>query len=218
MTSFRRLLAAAVAIALLAPSLTPGQDVVEPAATTSTSFVQFDTSYRSSPTISARLQRRFLSDVRWSAGVELRDDFADAFADRTPVAIWESLVAADGLTSGNVVDALTSIWVLNWITANGAYATEIDNEPIRQQLLQAFSRDQRFSRSTDQQRQELAEGYIFDFLLLHAELNRAVAREDRATLNRLAQASVTRFRQDMGVNLRQLVPGPNGFQPRSAAE
>lgn len=178
----------------------------------------FDTSYRASPTISARLQREYLTNIRWSAGVKTREMLTAAFAERTPGEIWQELVAADGLTTGNVADALTSFWVLNWITANGAYGTKIDNAPIKRQLELAFAGESGFRTTTDQQRQQLAEGYILDFLVLHAALNDAVERKDVATLKKLAAASVLRFRQQMKVDLLSLAPGPEGFQPKAVTK
>ena len=178
----------------------------------------FDTGYRPSPTVSARLQREFLERIRWSAGVEARDNLAKAFAEKAPVDIWLELVESDGLAANNVADALTSYWVLNWVAANGAYAAKVDSEPVQRQLRIAFANDANFLKMGDQQRQELAEGYILDFLVEHAALNDAVARRDVDTLNRLAAAAVLRFRQKMNVDLLSLVPGPDGFTGRRAAE
>jgi hypothetical protein len=178
----------------------------------------FDTSYRPSPTVSARLQRDFLDGIRWTAGVEARDNLAKAFAEKSPVDIWLELVTSDGLEANNVADALTAYWVLNWVAANGAYASKIDSAPVQRQLRIAFANDANFLKMGDQQRQELAEGYILDFLVEHAALNAAVARRDVDTLNRLAAAAILRFRQKMNVDLLSLVPGPDGFMGRPAAQ
>jgi hypothetical protein len=178
----------------------------------------FDTSYRPSPTVSARLQRDFLDRIRWSSGVEARDNLAKAFAEKSPVDIWLELVSSDGLEANNVADALTAYWVLNWVAANGAYAAKVDSEPVQRQLRIAFANDANFLKLGDQQRQELAEGYILDFLIEHAALNDAVARRDVDTLNRLAAAAILRFRQKMNVDLLSLMPGPDGFMGRPAAQ
>lgn len=178
---------------------------------------EFDTSYRPSPSVSARVQRDFLNEIRWSAGTEMRDNLEDAFAERSPMEIWQELVEPDGLTTNNVADALTAYWVLNWVAANGAYAVRIDSAPIQRQLRVAFANDANFLKMGDQQRQEVAEGYILDFLLEHAALNTAVEQRDIETLNGLAAAAVTRFRQNMNVDLLAVVPGPDGFGPRPAA-
>ena len=65
-----------------------------------------------------------------------------------------------------------------------------DSEPVQRQLRIAFANDANFLKMGDQQRQELAEGYILDFLVEHAALNAAVQQRDVDTLNRLAAAAV----------------------------
>lgn len=180
--------------------------------------VEFDTSYRPSPSISARMQREFLSSIRWSAGAEVRDNLAEAFAERSPSEIWQELVAPDGLTTNNVADALTAYWVLNWVAANGAYSVEVDSRPVQRQLRQAFANDPNFLRLSDQQRQEMAEGYMLNFLVEHAALNAALAQKDIETLYALAMAAASRFRSQMNVNLFTLVPGPDGFVGRQSGD
>ncbi|MCP8884212.1 hypothetical protein NIM87_11910 [Devosia sp. XJ19-1] len=216
----KRSIAAALFV-LLTPLAVSAQDV-EPAGTetvvtaSARDAAEFDTSYRPSPTVSLRLQRSFLDNIRWSAGVEARDRLSAAFAERAPVDIWLELVSADGLKANNVADALTAYWVLNWVAANGAYTAKIDSAPVQRQLRAAFANDPNFLKMGDQQRQELAEGYILDFLVEHAALNAAVEQRDIDTLNRLAASAVLRFRQKMKVDLLSVVPGPDGFGGRPA--
>ncbi|QYO77986.1 DUF6683 family protein [Devosia salina] len=201
------------------PVLTYGQDEEPPEATApSNDAAAFDTSYWPSPSVSARLQREFLDRVRWSAGMAARDSLAAAFAEKSPVDTWLELVAPDGLEANNVADALTAYWVLNWVAANGAYDAKVDNAPIQRQLRAAFANDPNFIKLSDQQRQELAEGYILEFLVEHAALNRAVGQGDTATLQQLAASAVARFRQKMKVDLLSVEPGPDGFvgKPPSA--
>ena len=194
---------------------TAGPNLVAPG---NPAHAQFDTSYRPSPTVSARLQREFLNRIRWSAGVAVRDSLAQAFAEKSPVDIWLELVAADGLEANNVADALTAYWVLNWVAANGAYESEIDNAPIQRQLRIAFANDANFLKMGDQQRQELAEGYILDFLVEHAALNAAVEQRNTELLTRIGTAAALRFRQKMNVDLLALIPGPEGFEAKAASE
>ncbi|SFV35765.1 hypothetical protein SAMN05216456_2228 [Devosia crocina] len=176
----------------------------------------FDTSYRASAMASARIQRSFLDSIRWSIGAEVRDNIRTVFGEKPPLETWQELVAADGLALGNVADALTAYWVLNWITANARYTIEIDNEPIRRQLAAAMEADTNFRRFDDLQKQDMAEGYILKFLVEHTALQDALAKNDIRALSRLALASATRFRQQMGVNLLALEPGPEGLVPKAA--
>lgn len=194
----------------------PAAEPTEAAEPAPPAGADFDTGYRPSPTISARIQRDFLDRIRWSAGVEARDSLVAAFAERSPVEIWLELVAEDGLEANNVADALTAYWVLNWVAANGAYAAEIDSEPVQRQLRIAFANDANFLKLSDQQRQERAEGYILEFLVEHAALNTAVEKRDVDMLNRLAASAILRFRQNMNVDLLSVVPGPDGFAARPA--
>lgn len=193
---------------LLLPGFAMGQDNPAPTA-------PFDTSYPQSSVISARIQRQFLDSIRWSVSAEARNNLAAAFAERPALDIWQDLVASDGLKTGNVVDALTAYWVLNWVTANARYNFKVDNGPIRAQLQAAMATDLNFRTLNNLQKQEMAEGYILRFLVEHAALNDAAARKDVTALGRLALASVTRFRQEMGVDLLALEPGAEGFAPKA---
>lgn len=172
---------------------------------------EFDTSYRPSPTVSARMQREFLNRVRWSVGVEARDNLAKAFDEKAPVDIWLGLVAKDGLEPNNVADALTAYWVLNWVAANGAYDAKIDHEPIRRQLRAAFANDPGFLTMGDMQRQEVAEGYILDFLVEQYSITTALQARDVDLLTRIGTAAAVRFRQKFNLDLLKLAPGPDGF-------
>lgn len=196
-----------LAVLTLLPGLALAQENAAPAA-------PFDTSYPVSTVISARIQRQFLDNIRWTVSAEARNSLADAFAERPALEIWQGLVAADGLKTGNVADAITAYWVLNWVTANARYNFKVDNRPIQAQLQASMAADPNFRSLNNLQKQEMAEGYILRFLVEHAALNDAVARRDVATLGRLALASVTRFRQEMGVDLIALEPGPEGFVPK----
>ncbi len=215
-----RLLAVALSTLLFAQPLMAQEEApAEPMSVTTAPVndpaASFDTSYRPSPTVASRLQREFLDNIRWSSGVEARDSLTEAFADRTPVEIWQELVAEQGLEANNVADALTAYWVLNWITANGAYTARIDNAPVQRQLRVAFANDRNFHAMGDQQKQRLAEGYVLNFLVEHAALNKAIATRDLDALNRLSAAAVTRFQRNMGVNLLALVPSAEGFAARA---
>lgn len=175
----------------------------------------FDTSYPSSTVISARIQRQFLDNIRWSVSAEARNTLQAAFAERPALEIWQELVASDGLTTGNVADAITAYWVLNWVTANARYNLKIDNAPVQAQMQAAMAADPNFRTLSNLQKQEMAEGYILKFLVEHAALNDAMARKDVTALGRLALASATRFRQEMGVDLIALEPGFEGFAPKA---
>ncbi len=185
-----------------------------PPAASAEATARFDTSYTPSAVASSRILQQYLVDVRLRAGSDVRDRLSAAFADKTPAELWLDLVAKDGLKPNDVADALAAYWVLNWITANGAYALKIDHAPVRAQLNAAMGADPSFRALTNRQRQEMAERYMLDFLLQHALLNDALARKDMGALLQLSGTATARFRQEMGVDLLNLVPGPEGLAPR----
>jgi len=199
----RMLFALTLMLAALAP----------PARAETAALPPVDTGYEASPTVSLKVQRAFLDSIRWSSGVALRDGMAAAFSERAPGDIWQGLVQADGLTTGNVADALSAYWALNWRVANRAYAARVDMGPVQRQVQAALGNDANFRHMGDQRRQEMAEGYILNFLLEHAALNNALNKRDEVALDALSRAAVLRFRQQMGIDLLALVPGPEGFAP-----
>lgn len=201
-----------IGLLLVLPSVAQEDAASPPAA--SAPAVSFDTSYTPSSVVSARILQQYLVDVRLRAGSEVRERLNTAFASRTPAELWLELVAADGLKVNDVADALAAYWVLNWITANGAYALKVDHGPVRTQLATAMAADPSFRALTDRQRQEMAERYMLDFLLQHALLNDALDRKDMGALLQLSGNATARFRQEMGVDLLALVPGPEGLVPR----
>lgn len=203
---------AMLALAGLAPSF--AQEGGNAAVADAESHAPGDTSYRVSDAVSARVQRRFLSEVRWAAGLEMRAQLEKTFAERKPADLWQDIVAKDGLTIGNVADALTAYWVLNWIAANAAYGVVVDARTVQAQVREAMANDPKFPTIGDQKRQETAEGYILNFLLEYGAMHDALNRKDSAALMVLASAAVRRFRQQMGIDLLSLVPGPKGFEPR----
>lgn len=174
----------------------------------------FDTSYMPSAAVTYRVKRTFLDGVFRSAGADARAKFQAQFEARSHELIWQDLVEKYGLETGNVADAMAAYWMLNWIVANGAFDTDIEAGPVKRQLTIALGNDPAFATLRNDQRQEMAERLMLDFLVLHAALNTAVRNEDLPTLQALAREAVLSFRQQYRVELLALVPGPDGLVPK----
>lgn len=211
-----RTLITSTLLALLALGSNTGTTLAQ-SATVTTPAAQSVTQYQRSEAVTYRVQRGFLDSIRLTAGSKARSELASAFAERSPGDIWLGLVAQEGLKTGDVADALAAYWILNWVTANRAYGTRVDSQPVRQQVYDALVKDANFLSLNNDQKQEMAEGYILNFLLEHGLLNDAVERRDVQALSRLQQASVARFRQQLGIDLLALEPGPEGLVPRHTA-
>jgi hypothetical protein len=171
------------------------------------------TSYRPSPAVSARVRRQFVAAMAGKIGAAKARPLAAAIEHTDPVTNWSQLVAADGLRTGDMADALTSYWVLNWVMANNADSNRAQVLAVREQVRTILAANPRHAALGEAQRQEMSETFILNFLVQHAAYTDALKRGDRAIQRRLGDAAAARFRDEMGVDLRRLRLGDTGFVP-----
>jgi hypothetical protein len=169
------------------------------------------TGYRASPQVSARVRKQFSDYMARQAGAEGGQQMAAALARIDPVQGWARLVASDGLRPGDAADALAGYWVLNWIIANRGDNTRAQTLAVRRQVLPIIASNPGYARLDESQRQEFAEILMLNFLVQHAAYTDTLQKRDEATLRRLGDAAVARFRSEMGVNLRQISLTDKGF-------
>lgn len=130
---------------------------------------------------------------------------------KDPVANWADIVKAGGLHSGDVADALAAYRTLNWMMANGRENSRAEVLAVRKQVQQALGSDVRFVRLSNSERQQLAEKFMLHFLLQQAAYVDAIKRGDKMMIRRLSDAAVTRFQNEMNLNLRQIKVTKAGF-------
>lgn len=171
------------------------------------------TSYRPSPVVSARARRQFVASMSGKIGAANARQFAEALERSDPIASWSKLVAGDGLRSGDVADAFAAYWLLNWAMANGREGSRAQVLAVRDQTRSILAANPRHAALSEGQRQEMAETFILNFLVQHAAYSDAMKRGDQATMRRLGDAAVARFRSEMGLDLRRLQLGGTGFIP-----
>lgn len=169
------------------------------------------TTYRASPQVSARVRRQFADWMGQQAGAEGGRRIAEAMAQRDPVRNWAQIVGGDGLRPGDTADAMASYWILNWVMANGADSNRAQAQAVRDQVKPMIASNPGYARLNEAQRQEMSEVLMLNFLIQHAAYMDAMKRGDRATIRRLGDAAVARFRNEMGVDLRRLELTSNGF-------
>ncbi len=168
------------------------------------------TTYHPSREVSARVRRQF---AEWMSGLSRSEDgrrIAAAMNERDPVRSWAKIVGGDGLKPGDMIDAVTSYWILNWVMANGADSTRAEAQAVRRQVRRMIAASPE-RRLKEAERQEISEVLMLNFLIQHAAYTDARARGDSATADRLGEAAVTRFEREMGVDLRQLRLTDFGF-------
>lgn len=169
------------------------------------------TTYRANPLVAARVQKQFTDWMAKQAGAQGGQAVAAALRRDDPVASWSRLIAADGLRPGDTADALTAYWVLNWVIANRGDSTRAQVLAVRDQVRPTLARDPAHARLGEADRQAFAEVLILNFLIQHAAYVEALKRNDSQLLDRLSDAAVARFRNEMGVDLRRLRLTAEGF-------
>ncbi len=169
------------------------------------------TTYRASPEVSARVRRQFADWMGTQAGPEGGRKIAQALAQRDPVRSWAQIVGGDGLRPGDTADSMAAYWIFNWVMANGGDSNRAQAQAVRNQVKPMIASNPGYARLNEAQRQEMSEVLMLNFLIQHAAYLDAMKRGDRATARRLGDAAVTRFRNEMGVDLRQLTLTNNGF-------
>jgi hypothetical protein len=172
------------------------------------------TNYRASPMVTGRVKQQYVAFVGKLLGPQAARDYEDALARRDFVASWTQLVASEGLRPGDVADAFAAYWMLNYLMANGLVdASGVSGRVVADQIRQSFALNPAFARLNEAQRQEMAEVLMLNFLTQQAAYEHAVGAGDEALKRKLAEAAVTRFRNEMGVDLRQLRLTRAGFSP-----
>ena len=170
------------------------------------------TTYRASPAVSTRVRSQFAEFVGRNSGREAEQRVRSVLTNGDPVGSWSGIVRSDGLRSGDVADAMAAYWVMNWVIANQGDNNRTQTLAVRDQVRRSIAGGP-IARLDDAGRQEMAEVLMLNFLVQHAAYVDAMQRGDNAMARRLGDAAVTRFRNEMGVDLRQLRLTSAGLTP-----
>jgi hypothetical protein len=172
------------------------------------------TRYRSSPQVSARVRKQFSDWMGKQTSAEGGRRVAQELDRIDPVRSWAQLVSAEGLRPGDTADALVAYWIFNWVMANGGDSNRTQVLAVREQVRPIIASTPGYARLNEAQRQEMSEVFMLNFLIQHAAYTDALKRGDRDTVRRIGDAAVARFRNEMGVDLRQLQLTEVGFVRR----
>lgn len=173
--------------------------------------VRVVTTYHPSREVSARVRRQFAEWMSGLAGAPGGRRIAASMRDSDPVRSWARIVGNDELKPGDVVDAVTAYWILNWVMANDADSTRDEAQAVRRQVRRMMAASPGYGRLKEAQRQEISEVLMLNFLIQHAAFTDAKARGDSETVDRLGQAAVARFKTEMGIDLNGLRLTDAGF-------
>lgn len=189
--------------AMPAPRIAPGAPTLRPTAAPVAGRA-IATTYRASPAVSQRVKGQFADHFTRTVSPEAGTQVRALLQRSDPVRNWSQLVASDGLRAGDVADAFAAYWILNWMIANQGDNNRAQTLAVRDQVRGIMASNPSIAGLNEAQRQEMAEVLMLNFLVQHAAYTEAMKRGDRALIGRLGQAAVTRFQNEMGVDLRSL--------------
>jgi hypothetical protein len=187
----------------------------QPAPAAPAPAIHGSTAYRASPAVRDRVRAQFVAFIQKTSGPAAAQAMATELKSKDYLALWAASAASDGLKPGDVADAMTEYWVQNWQMANGVnFAPPAQVRAVRDQVRTTMLRNPRFATLSDAEKQEMAEVFIYNQALQTGTYVAASKRGDHATTQRIADASVQRFRNEMHVDLRQLALTDQGFVPK----
>nr|WP_312163402.1 DUF6683 family protein [Brevundimonas diminuta] len=174
----------------------------------------YATTYQASAAVTERVKRQFADFVRSTGGDGA--GIAAAMNDQDFFARWGGHVSQYGLRRGDVADAMTAYWVLNWQIANDVRSVDRSQvQAVKAQVRQNMTSNAQFGALNIAQKQEMAEALILNFIVQSVAYEDAMRANDATMQRRLQNAATTRFRNEMNVDLRQLRLGGSGFTAAS---
>ena len=173
--------------------------------------VSVNTRYRASPAVTTRVKGQFADFVAKTDPAN-GDRLRQTIQQKDLLGAWEKHVSVDGLRRGDVADAMTAYWVQNWQIANKVpFANRAQVQAVRGQVYRSLGSNPQFARLDDAGKQEMAEVFMLNFVAQGSAFSDATAKGDKGLTNRLSDAAVSRFRNEMNVDLRQLKLTQAGF-------
>jgi hypothetical protein len=173
--------------------------------------VSVNTRYRASPAVTTRVRGQFADFVAKTDPANA-DRLRQAVQQKDLLGAWEKHVSVDGLRRGDVADAMAAYWVQNWQIANNVPSTSRTQvQAVRGQVYRSLGSNPQFARLDDAGKQEMAEVFMYNFVAQGSAFSDATSKGDRGLSNRLSDAAVSRFRNEMNIDLRQLKLTQAGF-------
>ncbi|HVJ54706.1 MAG TPA: DUF6683 family protein [Aliidongia sp.] len=169
------------------------------------------TSYHASPEVSARVLKQYAS---FAAGLTKQpSDLVLARLQQDNVlGEWDKGWNPDGLHEGDLLDAITSYWITNWVIANGyGDTTKAQALGALEQMRTMLADNAALAKLDEAGRQEVAEIYMLNGVMQAVAYIQAHKSGDQTQLAQLGAAAEKRFRNEAHIDLRGFVLTDQGF-------
>lgn len=167
--------------------------------------------YADNPAVTARVLDTFIGNVRARSGPAAADRLQQLFARTDFRAEWSRMVAADGLRRGDLIDAVSAYWVLNWMIVHHADNNRAQTLGARAQVARAIADSPGVARLDSAGRQAMAETLMLQQVVQAALYKNALRTHDQASLQTLSAGAERNFNQAFGMNLAAYNLTDQGF-------
>lgn len=166
--------------------------------------------YTPDPAISRRVKQEFTAAVQ-EADPAKADHIAAVMASSDVLADFDRDMAPYGFRSNNVADAMSAYWITMWMIANEkAVPTRKRVAAVRHQVTTNMINNQMIAKASLEQRQEMAEGLVYETMFALGQRADVERKRDRARQRELASATQANLLKN-GVNLQSLRIRSTGF-------
>ena len=166
--------------------------------------------YSPSPAISQRIKKDFTKALA-KANPQSAEDIERKLGQQDVLGDFARDMAPYGLRPDDVADVTTAYWITMWMIANQEPAPALHEvSAVQQQIRTSMLHSPKLVNSTEGERQEMAEGLIYETMLAFGMLNNATP--DAMKLTQLA-GDAQRNMLKKGVDLQSLRLTSRGFSP-----
>ncbi|MFK7888068.1 MAG: DUF6683 family protein [Gammaproteobacteria bacterium] len=166
--------------------------------------------YTPDATVSRRVKEEFKTAVQ-RADPAKSDHIARVLDAQDVLADFDRDMAPYGFRSNNVADAMSAYWITMWMIANQkAIPTRKRVAAVHQQVTRNMLTNQMLAKATLEQRQEMAEGLVYETMFALGQRADVERRRDYTRQRELARVAHKNVLRN-GIDLKNLRMTSSGF-------
>lgn len=166
--------------------------------------------YTPDPVVSRRVKTEFTKAVQ-QADPTKADHIANVMASQDVLSDFNRDMGPYRLRSTNIADAMTAYWVTMWMIANQEAIPAPERvAAARRQVTTNMMSNPMLAKATIEQRQEMAEGLVYETMFALGQRADAERRRDRTKQRDMAQSTQANLLKN-GVDLQGLQLTDRGF-------
>lgn len=172
------------------------------------------TDFVQSPARTKQNLAQFIAKTRAAGNADAAMQMEQLFSQPNFMADVAKALAPYGLKTNDAADAMTLWWVASWNAAHGRTDTPSPATfaAVKAQVKRAFAATPTFAKTTDAQKQEMAEAMLLQGLLMDAASEQAV-KQGGDMVQQVADAAIKGAKVSYNMDLTAMTLTPQGFVP-----